>query len=151
MKFSAQEEYGLRILIQIARHDARGGLTIPQIAELEGLTESNVAKLTRLLRMAGYLESTRGQEGGYTLARSPETIIVGEVLSNLGGRLFDDAFCDKHAGFADICSHSVDCSVRSVWQTVQAAVDQVLDRLTLKDLAGQTLPVSVKIPASLAR
>lgn len=151
MKFSAQEEYGLRILIQIARHDAQGGLTIPQIAELEGLTESNVAKLTRLLRMAGYLESTRGQEGGYTLAKPPDEIIVGEVLSSLGGRLYDDAFCDKHTGYADICSHSVDCSVRSVWQTVQAAVDQVLDRLTLKDLVGQTMPISVKIPASVAR
>jgi Rrf2 family protein len=101
--------------------------------------------------MAGYLESTRGQEGGYTLAKPPAEIIVGEVLSSLGGRLYDDAFCDKHTGYADICSHSVDCSVRSVWQTVQAAVDQVLDRLTLKDLVGQTMPVSVKIPASVAR
>ncbi len=151
MKFSTQEEYGLRIMIQVARHHAIGGLTIPQISELEGLTESNVAKLTRLLRLAGYLDSTRGQEGGYTLAKAPEQIRVGDVLSALGGKLFDDDFCDKHSGFADICSHTVDCSVRSVWQTVQAAVDQVLDQLTLNDLIGQTTPVSVQIPASLTR
>lgn len=151
MKFSTQEEYGLRILIQIARHGDQGGLTIPQISELEGLTESNVAKLTRILRLAGYLDSTRGQDGGYTLAKEPEFIGIGDVLSVLGGKLFDNEFCDKHSGDADICSHTVDCSVRSVWQTVQAAVDQVLDRLTLKDFVGQAPPVFVQIPSSMGR
>ena len=86
MKFSAQEEYGLRCLLQIARLGPDGSMTIPEISRIEGLTPTHVAKLTMILRKGGFLSSTRGQAGGYALARSPEKIIVGEVLEALGGK-----------------------------------------------------------------
>ncbi len=135
MKFSSQEEYGLRILLQVARHPE--GVTIPQISALEDLSEANVAKMTRLLRMGGYLESTRGQEGGYTLARRPSEIVVHHVLQELGGKLFDEDFCEKYSGDAHNCTTTVPCSVRSVWQRVQQAIDTALEGLTLQDLIAQ--------------
>jgi len=134
MKFSSQEEYGLRCLLQIARLGPEGSLTIPEIGKHEGLTSTHVAKLMMILRKGGFITSTRGQAGGYTLAKKPEEIPVGQVLEALGGKLYDAEFCEKHAGQNSICTHAVDCSVRSLWQVIQQSVDQVVDRLTLADL-----------------
>jgi Rrf2 family protein len=137
MKFSAQEEYGVRCLLRIAKFFIiEKPLTIPEIARAEGLTEHNAGKILRTLRLGGFIESSRGQIGGYTLNRPPEQILVNDVLSVLGGRLFDDEFCNSHTGAADICTNSIDCSVRSLWKTIQQAVDSVTKKLTLRDLMG---------------
>lgn len=134
MKFSAQEEYGLRCLLQIARTGDGGSLTIPEISKHEGLTPTHVAKLLMILRKEGFITSTRGKAGGYTLSRPAEGITVGEVLASLGGKLYDEEFCGKHAGQLSICTHAVDCSVRSLWQVIQLTVDKVVDKMTLADL-----------------
>jgi Rrf2 family protein len=134
MKVSSQEEYGLRCLLRIAREGPSGSLTIPEISSAEGISISYAGKLLRLLRRGGFLTSTRGQTGGYTLARPAQEINVGEVLALLGGRLFELEFCDQHAGVAEVCTHSVDCSVRSLWNALQLVVDQVLNKTTLGNL-----------------
>ncbi|HQU59205.1 MAG: Rrf2 family transcriptional regulator [Phaeodactylibacter sp.] len=134
MKISAQDEYGLRILLRIARSDSEDGLSIPQLSELEGLSASYVAKLTRTLRLASFIQSTRGQKGGYILSRPAEEIRINDVLVALGGALFDESFCEGHSGAFRICTNSVDCSVRSLWRVVQRAVDQVLNQVSLADL-----------------
>jgi Rrf2 family protein len=83
MKLSTQEEYGLRCLAQIARHGWGASLTIAQISQLEGISVPNVAKVMRLLRRGGFVRSTRGQAGGYSLARPIEETVVGDVLAGL--------------------------------------------------------------------
>ncbi len=133
MKFSAQEEYGLRCLVTVARNH---NITIPEIGRREGLTEAHVAKILMELRRGGYLESTRGQVGGYRLAREPETIVLGEVLAHLGGRLYDKSFCEKHTGKGDTCGRSAGCSIRTLWSEVQDAVDSVLGNITLADIVA---------------
>ena len=137
MKFSAQEEYGLRCLLRIAKFYAvNKSLTIPEISRSEGISDHNVGKILRVLRLGSFLESSRGQIGGYTLARPPEKIFVGDVLDVLGGKLFDDTFCKTHSGITDICSNSIDCSVRSLWRLIQDSVDNLVKKMTLKDLLG---------------
>ena len=135
MKFSAQEEYGLRCLLRIAR--SGDSMTIPEIARVEGLSQTHVAKLLMILRKDGFIASTRGQSGGYTLSRAASQINVGEVLACLGGKLYDDEFCARHAGQFSICQHAVDCSVKSLWQVIQGAVDHVLRDLTLADMISK--------------
>ncbi len=137
MKFSAQEEYGLRCLIQIARKGAQESMTIPEISKLEGLTTTHAAKLLMILRKEGFITSVRGQSGGYSLARPPKEIKVSDVLHSLGGRLYDAEFCGKHSGALDICTHAVDCSVRSLWQVIQQAVDSVMEHLTIADMLDE--------------
>lgn len=134
MKISAQDEYGLRILLRIARSESEEGLSIPQLSEAEGMSASYVAKLTRTLRLAGFIQSTPGQKGGYVLSHPAENIKVGKVLRALGGALFDEDFCNSHSGAFRICTNSVDCSVRSLWKIIQYSVDHVLDQITLHDL-----------------
>ncbi len=138
MKLSTQEEYGLRCLLQLARHPSGTSLTIPEISQAEGLSSPNVAKLLRILRQGGFVESARGQHGGYALAHPPARIRIDAVLDALGGRLYDPAFCSSYAGNEDNCTHSfAACSVRSLWDRVQQAVDQVLGQITLQDLLHQ--------------
>lgn len=109
-------------------------MTIPEISEVEGLTATHVAKLLMILRKEGFVKATRGQLGGYTLARPPKEIPVGDVMAALGGKLYDDEFCNRHSGQNHICTHAVDCSVRSLWQIVQDAVDRVVTRITVADM-----------------
>jgi Rrf2 family protein len=134
MKFSAQEEYGLRCLLDIAQASETESLTIPRIARMEELSEPHVAKLLMILRRAGFIRSTRGHTGGYTLAKRPSDIVLGEVLAVLGGRLYGVGFCDRHSGLAPKCVREGHCMVRSLWVEVQQAVDNVLFRLTLSDI-----------------
>jgi Rrf2 family protein len=117
----------------MARHEAES-VTIAELARSEGLSAPNAAKILRVLRKGGLVTATRGQAGGYLLARAASEINVGEALAVLGGRLYDPRFCDKHAGMEASCQHLTYCSIRSVWRLVQGAVDQVLGRLSLRDL-----------------
>lgn len=134
MKITAQEEYGLRVLIRIANCKEASGRSIPQLSEAEGLSSHYVAKLTRTLRLAGFINSTPGNKGGYVLARPAEEININQVLKALGGALFDSSFCASHAGALRLCTNSVDCSARSLWQMIQFTVDKLLDKITLRDL-----------------
>jgi Rrf2 family transcriptional regulator, iron-sulfur cluster assembly transcription factor len=136
MKITAQEEYGLRLLIRIACCKDDTGMSIPQLSEAEGLTPPYVAKLTRILRMEGFINSTPGYKGGYILAVPASEININKVLKALGGSLFDPTFCSSHAGTLKICTHSIDCSARSLWQMVQFSIDQVLDKISLQDLVN---------------
>jgi Rrf2 family iron-sulfur cluster assembly transcriptional regulator len=136
MKVTAQEEYGLRILIRIADCKNEEGLSIPQLTAAEGLSSHYVAKLARVLRMKGFINSTPGYKGGYVLAKPAGKIVINDVLKALGGALFDKEFCESHAGSLKLCTHSVDCSARSLWQMIQFAVDQVLDNVTLQHLVN---------------
>ena len=84
MKLSAQEEYGLRCLLQVARRFPGGSATIPEIAEAEGLSPHNAARYLATLRRSGLVDSERGQRGGYSLARPPSLITVAEAVASLG-------------------------------------------------------------------
>jgi Rrf2 family protein len=136
MKITSQEEYGLRLLIRIAACKDKEGMSIPQLSEAEGLTPHYVAKLTRVLRMAGFLNSTPGNKGGYVLSMPADQIIINKVIKALGGPLFDNEFCGTHSGAIRLCTHSVDCSSRSLWQMVQYTLDKLLDKVTLHDLVN---------------
>jgi len=135
MKLSAHEEYGLRCLLRIGLAAKDESLTIPEISQAEALSPAYTAKLLRMLRRGGFITSARGKTGGYALARPAGQIVIGDVIGVLGGRLFESKnFCHEHAGQMQICTRSVDCSVRSLWQTVQSLVDEVLSKTTLQDL-----------------
>lgn len=145
MKISKQDEYGLRLMLQIAKATPEIGLSIPQLSDLENMSQPYVGKITRVLRIAGLIESTRGQKGGYVLARSPELINIKEIIDALGGNFYDQDYCATHNGQMNICTHSVDCSLRSLWKILQFSVDKVLENLSLADLRGTENSIPQKI------
>ena len=142
MKITAQVEYGLRIMVRITRCTDEKGLSIRQLSEAEGLSANYVAKLTRLLRIQGLINSTRGHMGGYVLAKPATAITINDTMKALGGRFFDKKFCDSHAGILALCTNSVDCSIRSLWSMMQSTLDTLLDKVTLADMVKNEKDVS---------
>lgn len=135
MKFTAQEEYGLRCLIRVAQFGQESEVTIPFIAKSEALTVEYVAKLMRILRQTGLVTSTRGVKGGYRLARPAADISVREILVGLSDKLYSAATCKRYAaGGGDICVHSADCSMRSMWRLLDSVVENITEQITLGDL-----------------
>lgn len=133
MKFSAQEEYGLRCLLAMARREG-ASMTLPEIAREEGLSEAYAAKLMRALRDGGLVESTRGQKGGYELTKPADQINLYAVLTVLGGDVFPKDHCNKHTGNEVACVHIGDCSLRSAWAGLEVFVSRLLRGIMLKDL-----------------
>ncbi|HQW02329.1 MAG: Rrf2 family transcriptional regulator [Saprospiraceae bacterium] len=145
MKISAQDEYGLRILLRIAKAHPEEGLSLSQIGELENISQAYAAKLTRSLRMAGFIQSMRGQKGGYILALPTSEIKVNHVLKAMGGVMYDEKFCGHHAGTLSLCTNSIDCSLRSLWTMLQWNMDKLLDQVSLADLLKSEVQVNTKL------
>jgi Rrf2 family protein len=137
MKISAQEEYGLRCLLHLARSGPGEGQTIQDIAGAEKLSVAYVAKLLAILRQAGLIESVRGRSGGYHLSQDPAEIRLGTAMRALGEPLFEDAvYCEKHGSpeTGENCVHHEGCALRAIWQTLEQGIRQLLDQFTLADL-----------------
>ena len=134
MRFTAQEEYGLRCMLSLARREAQGPVTIPEIAKAEKLTPAYVGKLMRVLRKGGMVEGLHGPAGGYKLPRPASAMSVGEVLEVLGGRLFEPKYCERYGGDQPFCVHTTQCSVRSLWSSLDLVVGEILRRTRLSDL-----------------
>jgi Rrf2 family transcriptional regulator, iron-sulfur cluster assembly transcription factor len=133
MKISAQEEYGLRCLLQLARAEAEGdSLTLSQIARLEGISVANAGKLMWILNKAGLVQSHRGIKGGYHLARPAGAIRLNEVIHVLDERV--ESHCRSYTGVLDACVHTGDCGIRPVIVELHAIVDKALSAITLSQL-----------------
>ena len=137
MKITAQEEYGMRCLLRLAKAES-GSITLPEVAAAEGLSIPYVAKLMAVMRNAGLLDSVRGRSGGYSLARPAEEIGLGSLLLVLGEPLFEEQeYCQKHAGSEStngICNNKATCTLKSLWQTLELWMRRTLDQITLADL-----------------
>lgn len=166
MKITAQEEYGLRCIMHLARVPFGDTVNVRQIAEHEGLSVAYVEKLLYLLNRAGLTESVRGAQGGYRLALPAEQITLRQVLDALGGVLTADTLCSQFSGDREVCVHHGGCELHSVWSFVADYLSVVFNRITLKHLAEgaarplvrsvlvhneQTIPLTERQPATTSQ
>lgn len=135
MKVSAQEEYGLRCLLQLARLPEGESLTLNQLAEREGISGANAGKLMWLLNKAGLVSSTRGTKGGYTLARPAADIHLSEIIKVLDEDMLA-GHCKSYTGLHDECVHTGDCGIRPVLISLHEIVQSALERITLAQIIG---------------
>ena len=136
MKISAQEEYGLRCLLQLARAEIMGeSVTLSQLARLEGISTANAGKLMWILTKAGLVRSTRGTKGGYALALPASEIRLNRVIRVLEGEPAE-SHCKSYAGVLDACVHTGDCGIRPVIIELHQIVDNALGDITLSQLLG---------------
>lgn len=147
MKITAQEEYGLRCLLQLGQEDADQGLTVKEISLREGLSPAYVEKLLRLLAKAGLIHSVRGIHGGYLLSRRPQEVTLGEVVRALGNFPTTEEICDRHPGNRESCIHIDDCCIRSAWATLTHAIEGFMGKVRISDLVGP----EAKVRQSLQR
>ena len=135
MKISAQEEYGLRCLVQLANLAESESLTLPQIAEREGISPANAGKLMWLLNKAGFVQATRGTKGGYSLARPANEIRLNEVIKVLDADVLNK-HCESYTGVLDSCVHKGDRGIRPVIVGLHEIVENALSQITLAQLVG---------------
>lgn len=133
MRISAQDEHGLRILLRIGDSES-GSMSITEISKEENISKPNVSKLCRKLRQVGFITSKKGNNGGYTLARSSDEITVFEVIEAMGGPFYEAQFCEQKRTNCDPCPRISDCSIRSIWMYTQKVIETNLSKVSLQDL-----------------
>jgi Rrf2 family protein len=135
MKVSAQEEYGLRCLLQLASLGEGESLSLAQVAEREGISQANAGKLLWILNKAGLVASTRGTKGGYRLSRPAQEIRLSEVIKVLDEDVLA-SHCNSYTGVLDACVHTGNCGIRPVIVGLHEVVAQALSNITLAQLVG---------------
>ena len=149
MKITATEEYGLRCLLQLARAPQGQLVSVKEVAEKEGLSNSNVEKLLRMLAKAGLVHSMRGIKGGYILNRPPAQISLGQVVRALGSLPNTAHMCHVFTGNQDACVHFSDCGIRSVWSGLNTILQEFLDQTTIASLLENEYTVSARLAKRL--
>jgi Rrf2 family protein len=130
MKLSTRTRYGIRAIVELAQYEGERPLQLKAIAERQDISVKYLEQLMGVLRSAGLVRSVRGSKGGYVLARLPEQIRLSEVFHCLEGPITTT----ECVGDEDYCKRSADCAAREVWTEVEAAINRVLDAITLADM-----------------
>jgi len=133
MRITTWAEYGVICSLHLAKRANEGPVSGRDISGRERLPGDYVEQILLRLRRAGIVQSTRGANGGYELARPASQITVREIISAAELGTFD-LHCDTHPVDEERCSHSADCSIRPVWVMLQQRIDEVLDSVCLSDL-----------------
>lgn len=133
LKVSTRGEYGSRMMVFLARQWGEEPVSLSEIAEQEHLSVDYLEQLATGLRKAGLIAGHRGARGGYTLARSPEQITMGEVLRALEGPIAP-MVCVSEGVTDVVCAFESHCSTRHMWLQVGKAISGVLDAMPLADL-----------------
>lgn len=135
LHFSTRSEYGVRLMVELARHDGGGPVSLTELADHEALPRPYLEQLVVSLRESGLVSSTRGAHGGYELARDPEQIRMSDVIRALEGPIAPMVCASEDPAHANLCDRTSFCNVNLLWVRVRDAVTYALDSLTLAELA----------------
>lgn len=131
MLISTKGRYALRVMIDLAEHQADGFIPLKVIAQRQDISEKYLESIIKQLVRAKLLNGIRGKGGGYQLTKAPEQYTVGSIL-----RLTEDSMAPVsclEAG-ADACPRAAQCRTLSLWQGLYKIMNDYLDNITLADL-----------------
>jgi Rrf2 family protein len=131
LKLTRKADYGLIAMKHLAEHAATGALSAKEIAGAQKIPSELLAKILQKLVRARLLISLQGTNGGYKLARDSRTISAFDVIKAIEGPLFLTS-CVTHKG---ACEQSVRCTVKEPLQKVSLAIEEVLSKVTIFELA----------------
>jgi Rrf2 family cysteine metabolism transcriptional repressor len=142
MMFSTKAEYGVRVMVELARRAGEDPIPLTEIAEHDGLPLAYLEHLVARLRKAGLVDSRRGSRGGYLLARSPTEITMAEVVEALEGSIAPIECISESSDGSIVCAReSADpdqpghiCPTKLLWTRVRFSIVRTLQETTLADL-----------------
>jgi Rrf2 family transcriptional regulator, cysteine metabolism repressor len=138
MMFSTKSEYGVRVMVELARRGGEHPVPLTEIAEYEGLPLAYLEHLVARLRRAGLIDSRRGAHGGYLLARDPAAITMAEVVEALEGTIAPVECISSDADGTLRCSRETDpghvCTTKVLWTRVRGSIIKTLQETTLAEL-----------------
>ncbi len=148
MIFSTKAEYGVRVMVELARRGGDQPVPLAEIADHEGLPLAYLEHLVAKLRRAELVESRRGARGGYLLAREPDQITMAEVVEALEGTIAPIECISSTPGGGVVCARETDpdhvCTTKILWTRVRFAIVHTLTETTLADL----IPTNRKKPVA---
>ena len=135
MKLSTKGRYGMRALIDLAMYGEEEAVSIQSISARQQISDSYLEQLVRKLKRAGLVNSVRGAQGGYRLAKPAEEISVGDVLRALEGSI-EAVSCGKEHN-ANCLGEDL-CVARYVWQKVNKSIQETVDSITISQLVEES-------------
>lgn len=137
MKLSTRGRYGLKAMFDLALHSGDGPVSLTSIAERQAISVNYLEQLISPLRKAGLVKSIRGAQGGYMLAKSPDEITVGIILTTLEGPLAPtDCVVDDEG---DLCDHNVYCVTKVIYEKIYESITNVVNAITLQHMLDDYL------------
>jgi len=131
MMVSTKGRYALTVMVDLARYGGEGYVSLSDIAERENLSVKYLESIISLLNKGGMLESLRGKNGGYRLARDPGEYNISEILLLTEGSLAP-VNCIMNEGVQ--CEKASKCSTLPLWAGLDRVIEEYLSGITLKDI-----------------
>ena len=137
MLISTKGRYALRVLIDMAEHQAEGYVPLKEIAQRRGISEKYLESIVKTLVQNGILEGLRGKGGGYRLKSPPDQLTVDRVLRLTEGSLSPVACLESGAA---PCARAAVCRTLSMWQGLDRVIREYLNGYTIADLTRVDVP-----------
>ena len=133
MKISTKGKYGLRAMIDLAQYSEQEAVSISSIAQRQKISMKYLESIVGMLNKAGLLQSRRGKDGGYRMARRPEEYPVSEILKLTEGTLAPVS-CMDGEGCGPECELLANCLTRPMWNRLDEIIDEYLSSVSIQDL-----------------
>lgn len=131
MKISTKGRYGLKAMFDLSLHYGDGPIALSGIAERQSISLNYLEQLISPLRKSGLVKSVRGAQGGYMLAKAPDTISVGDILRTLEGPI---APADCVSVESDDCCNAEHCVTKVIYERIRDSINEVVNSITLQDM-----------------
>ena len=131
MLVSTKGRYALRVMIDLAEHQAEGFIPLKVIAQRQEISEKYLESIIKLLVKAKLLNGVRGKGGGYQLAKAPEEYTVNSILRITEGSMAPVACLEPGA---DACPRSSECRTLAMWRGLDKLITEYFENITLADL-----------------
>ncbi|HEY2200805.1 MAG TPA: Rrf2 family transcriptional regulator [Solirubrobacteraceae bacterium] len=144
MMFSTKAEYGVRVMVELARRAGEDPVPLAEVAAHDGLPLAYLEHLVARLRKAGLVDSRRGSRGGYMLARPPAEITMAEVVEALEGSIAPIECISQASDGSIVCSRESEpgrphiCPTKLLWTRVRGSIVRTLNETTLADLVSNS-------------
>ncbi|HET6380008.1 MAG TPA: Rrf2 family transcriptional regulator [candidate division Zixibacteria bacterium] len=146
MKLSTRAEYGIRVLVALARAEGEGPVSLASVARRERLPHAYIEQLVADLRRASLVTATRGKAGGYALARPASEISLVDAVRALDGPLLEMPCAGPDN--LEVCARPQDCSVHDVFVRMHDSLEVSLAGTSLAEVAatagGPPYPIEVR-------
>jgi Rrf2 family protein len=129
-KISTKGRYALRLMLDLALNDNGTFVSLKAISKRQAISDKYLEQIITQLSRSGFVSSARGAQGGYKLAKKAEEYTVGDILRATEGSLAPVACLEGEEN----CIFKKDCVTKEVWAKIEAAVNNVVDNITLADL-----------------
>ncbi len=135
MMISTKGRYALLVMIDLAQHEGDGNISLKAVAERQGVSMKYLEMIVALLKEGGLVNSTRGKDGGYRLARPSIDIRVSEIIRVTEGSLAMMG-CPDCREDTNTCERADMCLTLPMWQQLESLIDNYLSRISIYDLVN---------------